>query len=235
MDFKVKINEDLFEKRQELLKRYDNLERLEFSSVHIECWGWIKKGIYNYLSLKKEFKKFYVPREETLGSLLDRGRASVIAKNKREGAIFAKYRQKLASYSKYMWNEDDSDSDSDGKSAQSHNLGNGLDFRSKPIKKKVDRRTSTEIREVKSFMDTNNKLLKRMVEEDAGGYDGDRLQEQFELSQMQPVDKSKVFSINAELQVMGLPRALSKSSMAVSQTFSQGQNKILPAHRDLAP
>lgn len=52
LDFKVKINEDLFEKRQELLKRYDDLERLEFSSLHVECWGWIKRGIYNYLSLK---------------------------------------------------------------------------------------------------------------------------------------------------------------------------------------
>jgi hypothetical protein len=50
---------------------------------------------------------------------------------------------------------------------------------------------------------------------------------------MQPFDKSKVFSINAELQVMGLPKVLSKSSLAISQTFSQGKNKTLPAHRDL--
>lgn len=55
-------------------------------------------------------------RKDTLGCLVDRRRASVIAKNKREDAIFAKYRQKLASYNKYLWNEDDSDSDSDGKS-----------------------------------------------------------------------------------------------------------------------
>jgi hypothetical protein len=174
-----------------------------------------------------------VSKEHSLGCLVDRRRASVIAKNKREDAIFAKYRQKLASYNKYLWNEDDSDSDSDGKSTQSNKLAHGLDFRSKPIKKKVDRRTSTEIREVKSFMDTNNKLLKRMAEEDAAGYESDRRHEQSELSQMQPFDKSKVFSINAELQVMGLPRVLSKSSMAISQTFSQGKNKILPAHRDL--